>query len=273
MPVALASRPSAELQRSNQRDDIVKADGAEAICDLSLPEMLQEKLGAVGFSESRLQGSNVALCLSLAVSAPKRIQSEEEAFRCIAQAAYSIRDAALRVGLDLPVVVVLDLPLVEQRDGSREEYREFRTVFDRRAGDQDWHRGDFALYLCPPIDPESPAWAEWQGPRSREEMVTHLLGQGPGGWGLTPMQRQTEVGVAEQLEAWAEEHGLDRSDAYGDLLLSAARALRDLDNALREDLSEEARRDAESEAMGAIDAWVPRRLQAAGSPPAAGGGG
>jgi hypothetical protein len=246
----------------------VLANGGDAISEVTVPERLRADLEGVGFSEGRLQGSNIALCLSLAVSAPRGIACEDEAFRRIAQAAYSIRDAALRVGLDLPVVVVLELPLVKQAAVPPEDYEEFRTVSNKWAGDQDWHHGDFALYLCPPIDPGSPAWADWQGPRSGEEMVTHLLGHGPDDWGLTPTERRTELGVAEQLEAWAEEHGLDRSDPYGDLILSAAIAFRDLHHALSENRSDEARSDAEPEAMGAIDAWVPRQLKAAGSPSA-----
>jgi hypothetical protein len=231
---------------------------------LKLPVSLVEMLSEAGFADAVMQASDVAISLSISVD-PHRVDSAAaEAFRDLARAVLSIRQAALQVGLDLPLVAVLDLG---PEDKKGESYASFRRTFDTWAGEQDWHRGDFAIYLCPPVNPAEEGWSEWSGPRNREEMVQHLLGPGISDWGLISSQLQTEVGVALQLEDWTADHGLDRSDLHGDLVLSAAAALRDLDSARRRDRRETVRRDAEQEALAAISAWVARNLTSTKSSP------
>jgi hypothetical protein len=206
-------------------------DQAADLDDLELPASMRLRLERQGWIEAQLHASAMAFCLSARVKEARRSELDlREPFQAIALAARSIRQAAVEEGLNLPIVVVLELGNLEPAlDLS------FRDSFDRWAGDQDWHRGDFALYLIPPVVMSgAPDGLPWMGPTKREEMVGHLLGPGPTEWQLTQIERSSVTTVAQTIEGWVERADLSRSSLHGDLLLTLAAALRQVDRERRE---------------------------------------
>jgi hypothetical protein len=240
------------------------AEQLEGVYTLAVAEALLGSLERAGFADSALYATDIALCLAASVTDLKGIQgAPKEAFKMLALAALSIRQAARQVGLDLPVVLVVAL---EGRPMNWKSYGRLRGLFDTWEADQDWHRGDFALYLCPPVALSGKEAAQWTGPSSRSAMVQHLLGKGAGSWGLSRLERSSVASVAGQLEAWARDNRLGPSHPHGDLLITVAQALRDLDRARRQSRNDELR--AIEDADRAVHDWVARHLQAASDPEA-----
>lgn len=228
--------------------------------EVKLADGLCRSLDDNHFDDPTLHISDVAICLSAKVK-PDQFAKDKENPRIIAQAALSIRDAALQERLDLPVLVILELPAGVKG----EEYAKFRETFNRWASDQDWHRGDFALYLCPPIDPASDDWKKWQGPKTRAQMVERLLGEGVADWQVEPVDRKTELMVAEDLEKWCNGSEKSHSGQYRDLIQSVATSLRRLHGTV--ETNRNSQKEEERTAVKAIGRWVEQAVDTALSAP------
>lgn len=225
-----------------------------SIYRVSTPERLKSTLSEVGFKDLQVDISDVAVCLSMAANRP---ELTEEATEKILVAAASIRQSALQVQLDLPVVVIIDISGADETID-----RGFRKDFNRWAADQDWHRGDFAMYICPPVSPYRDEAAGWTMPWQRDELIRHLLGTGPDDWEIPAVERPTVKIVAHQIDSYLADTPEAQSGARGDLLTSVVGALREIDNPRSASAAEDAqgRSAAEGIVDRALTIWEKRNL-------------
>ena len=185
------------------------------------PEPMKIALSEFGLEDLQLHISDVAICLSMVA---RLSELSKDAAKKIMIAAASLRHSALQTKLDLPVVVIIDIS-----GGDKSEDLRFRKSFNDWATDQDWHRGDFAMYVCPPVSPYRDESADWTKPRNREELVRHLLGTGPDDWEIPTVDRPTVKTVSEEIERYIDETPETKSGVRGELLTSLVGALRDID--------------------------------------------
>ncbi len=217
------------------------------IFQIEVPEQLKSTLSKRGFDNLRIDISDVAACLSMVASKPKLIKEAaesilineddedgdeivpeliKEAAESILSAAASIRQSTLQAKLDLPVVIIIDISWIDEAMDQN-----IRKDFTRWATDQDWHRGDFAMYICPPIpldrieESSSDEKSEWTKPRSREDLVQHLLGRGADDWGLPPVERPTLETIIQEIVKYIDETPEAQSGVCGDFLTTIRNAL------------------------------------------------
>lgn len=116
---------------------------------VEIPVMMKEWAEERGLEKLEMHSSPVALSLEARwtpTSSSTEGSGQEEGIDAlrdtIARLVQAARGATRRLALNLPIVVILDL------NGDEAGRDDRRRILDRLARDQEWHRGEFGLYVA-----------------------------------------------------------------------------------------------------------------------------
>ena len=226
---------------------------------------LKRELEAVGFRNPELYLTDMGLALRCGVVLSLTSTSEQATtFTALVRVMGALKHSLLQVGLQLPMIVVLE-PASDATllDGPKGLDR-FRRVVSEWARDQRWHGGEFALLAAPLVPP---ADADWKGPRSALDLIGLLLTGATASSQVAPVRMVSTRDILEGLQVDRVSPG--NSDIRGlivalrgllrpieDTQVSASRRPADDQNGPDPaELASSSREPTEAEFGKAFDAW------------------